>query len=74
MKEQILKNVMDNFGMEKINNYPRIKEQVVESMEAYANQRIIEELEKQVEDYFNQDIEIYLSTRLKDRIKELKQD
>ena len=45
MKEQVFKDVMDSFGREKINAYPRIKEQVLESMETYANKRVIEELE-----------------------------
>ena len=74
MKEQIFKDVMDSFGREKINAYPRIKEQVLESMETYANKRVIEELEEQLENYFNQEVETYLSDNLKNRIKELKQD
>jgi len=40
----------------------------------FANQRVIEELEKQVENYFNQETETYLSDRLINRIEQLKQD
>jgi len=40
----------------------------------YANKRVIEELEEQLENYFNQEVETYLSDNLKNRIKELKQD
>jgi len=43
-------------------------------MEQYANQRIIEELERQVDKYFKQPTEIDLSKRLKDRIQELKKE
>ena len=43
-------------------------------VETYAKQQVIEELEKQLENYFNQEVETYLSDNLKDRIKELKQD
>tara|TARA_R110002033_G_scaffold994_2_gene8866 strand:- start:1817 stop:2038 length:222 start_codon:yes stop_codon:yes gene_type:complete len=42
-------------------------------IENYANQRVIEELEKQVDEYFKQPVEIDLSKRLIDRIQELKQ-
>ena len=42
-------------------------------IENYANQRVIEELEKQVQEYFKQPVEIDLSKRLIDRIQELKQ-
>ena len=45
-----------------------------EEIERYANQRVIEELEKQVDEYFKQPTEIDLSKRLKDRINELKQE
>jgi len=38
------------------------------------NKRVIEELEKQLENYFNQEVETYLSDNLKNRIKELKQE
>ena len=43
-------------------------------LEDYTNQRVIEELEKQVDEYFKQPTEIDLSKRLKDRIQELKQE
>ena len=43
-------------------------------IEDYANKRVIEELEKQLENYFNQEVETYLSDNLKNRIKELKQE
>jgi len=43
-------------------------------IEAYVNERVIEELENQLENYFNQEVETYLSDNLKNRIKELKQD
>ena len=46
----------------------------IEMIDAYANQRVIEELEKQLENYFNQEVETYLSDNLKNRIKELKQE
>lgn len=50
----------------------------IEMIESYANQRVIEELEKQVDEYFKPPTEIDLSKRLlsrllKDRIQELKQ-
>jgi hypothetical protein len=41
----------------------------------YTNQRVIEELEMQVDKYFRQsNTQLDLSKRLKDRIAELKQD
>tara|TARA_R110000744_G_scaffold213660_1_gene332517 strand:+ start:1087 stop:1248 length:162 start_codon:yes stop_codon:yes gene_type:complete len=43
-------------------------------IEGYVNERILEELEKQVDEYFKQPTEIDLSKRLKDRINELKQE
>ena len=45
-----------------------------DSLKEFINQRVIEELEKQVDEYFKQPTEIDLSKRLKDRIKELKQE
>ena len=51
-----------------------IDEEALEAcMEDYANQRIIEELEMQIEKYFKQsNTQLDLSKRLKDRIEELK--
>ena len=44
-------------------------------IEDYVNERIIEELEEQVDKYFRQsNTQLDLSKRLKDRIKELKQE
>tara|TARA_R110000823_G_scaffold283921_1_gene402071 strand:- start:26 stop:232 length:207 start_codon:yes stop_codon:yes gene_type:complete len=45
-----------------------------DSLKEFINQRVIEELEKQVNEYFKQPTEIDLSKRLKDRIQELKQE
>ena len=45
----------------------------IDYLEAQTSQRVIEELEKQVDEYFKQPTEIDLSKRLKDRIKQLKQ-
>ena len=45
-----------------------------DSLKEFINQRVIEELEKQVDEYFKQPTEIDLSKRLKDRIQELKQE
>tara|TARA_R110000803_G_scaffold169485_2_gene232503 strand:+ start:404 stop:631 length:228 start_codon:yes stop_codon:yes gene_type:complete len=52
-----------------VENHPDIKD----VMEQYASKRVIEELEKQVQEYFKQSWEIDLSTRLKDRLEQLKQ-
>ena len=51
-----------------------IDEEALEAcMEDYANQRVIEELEMQIEKYFKQsNTQLDLSKRLKDRIEELK--
>jgi hypothetical protein len=44
-------------------------------IEGYVNERIIEELEEQVDKYFRQsNTQLDLSKRLKDRIAELKQE
>ena len=44
-------------------------------IEDYVNERIIEELEEQVDKYFRQsNTQLDLSKRLKDRIAELKQE
>jgi hypothetical protein len=45
-----------------------------DSLKEFINQRVIEELEKQVQEYFKQPTEIDLSKRLEDRIKQLKQE
>ena len=68
---------MDSFGREKIDDHPRIKEQVLESMETYANQRVIEELENTIEMVgcmFSGSIVDELKKGIQSRIKELKQD
>ena len=51
-----------------------IDEEVLEEcMGDYANQRVIDELEMQIEKYFKQsNTQLDLSKRLKDRIEELK--
>jgi hypothetical protein len=43
-------------------------------LDTHATLRVIEELEKQLENYFNQEVETYLSDNLKNRINELKQN
>ena len=46
-----------------------------DSLKEFINQRVIEELEEQVDKYFRQsNTQLDLSKRLKDRIKELKQE
>tara|TARA_R110000744_G_scaffold271260_1_gene384267 strand:- start:256 stop:492 length:237 start_codon:yes stop_codon:yes gene_type:complete len=51
-----------------------LTDEAIDSIMELANQRVIEELEKQVDEYFKQPTEIDLSKRLKDRINELKQE
>ena len=49
------------------------EEALEECMGDYANQRVIDELEMQIEKYFKQsNTQLDLSKRLKDRIEELK--
>ena len=68
----VLNDVMDDFGLNKINNHPRVKEQVISSHEVYANQRVIAELhnlyneEEEHNDCISKEL-IY------QRLKELKQ-
>jgi|TARA_B110000908_G_C10013902_1_gene339860 hypothetical protein len=50
------------------------KDESIRELNELANQRVIEELEEQVDKYFRQsNTQLDLSKRLKDRIKELKQ-
>jgi hypothetical protein len=50
------------------------KDESIRELNELANQRVIEELEMQVDKYFRQsNTQLDLSKRLKDRIKELKQ-
>ncbi len=46
----------------------------VEMIESYVNQRVVEELEKQIQEYFKQPSEIHLLKRLVNRIEKLKQE
>lgn len=74
MKMQGIRALLDNVVTSRnLVEMTQSRNLLTSCIENYANQRIIEELEKQVQEYFKQPVEIDLSKRLIDRIQELKQ-
>ena len=74
MKMQGIRALLDNVVTSRnLVEMTQSRNLLTSCIENYANQRVIEELEKQVQEYFKQPVEIDLSKRLIDRIQELKQ-
>lgn len=74
MKMQGIRALLDNVvNSRNLVEMTQSRNLLTSCIENYANQRVIEELEKQVDEYFKQPVEIDLSKRLIDRIQELKQ-
>lgn len=74
MKMQGIRSLLNNLlNADKLSKRVEASNLLERGVEDYANQRVIEELEEQVQEYFKQPVEIDLSKRLIDRIQELKQ-
>ena len=74
MKMQGIRALLDNVVTSRnLVEMTQSRNLLTSCIENYANQRVIEELEEQVQEYFKQPVEIDLSKRLIDRIQELKQ-
>ena len=74
MKMQGIRALLDNVvASRNLVEMTQSRNLLTSCIENYANQRVIEELEEQVQEYFKQPVEIDLSKRLIDRIQELKQ-
>ena len=87
MKEDAHEILLGNMSISTdkyVREKPHLREWIIDSMEQYANQRVIEELEKLLENESNEwvddedgneecGVRIVYSIRLRDRIKELKQ-
>jgi hypothetical protein len=74
MKMQGIRALLDNVVTSRnLVEMTQSRNLLTSCIENYANQRVIEELEEQVKEYFKQPVEIDLSKRLIDRIQELKQ-
>jgi hypothetical protein len=74
MKMQGIRALLDNVvNSRNLVEMTQSRNLLTSCIENYANQRVIEELDKQVQEYFKQPVEIDLSKRLIDRIQELKQ-
>ena len=74
MKMQGIRALLDNVvNSRNLVEMTQSRNLLTSCIEYYANQRVIEELEEQVQEYFKQPVEIDLSKRLIDRIQELKQ-
>ena len=74
MKMQGIRALLDNVvNSRNLVEMTQSRNLLTSCIENYANQRVIEELEEQVQEYFKQPVEIDLSKRLIDRIQELKQ-
>ena len=74
MKMQGIRALLDNVVTSRnLVEMTQSRNLLTSCIENYANQRVIEQLEEQVQEYFKQPVEIDLSKRLIDRIQELKQ-